>query len=94
MKDKLDLSNYPAEADFKNATGVGTLGFAKKLDLADLKSNIDKLDIDKLKNVPINWRNLKRKEDTLDVDNLILLKKMYVILTSKILKIKYLILPT
>ena len=94
MKDKLDLSNYPAEADFKNETGADTFGFAKKLDLANLKSNVDKLDIDKLKNVPINWRNLKSKGDELDVYNLILLKKMYVILRSKMLKIKYLILPT
>ena len=39
VKVELDLSNYATKADFKNATGV---------ELANLKSNVDKLDIDKL----------------------------------------------
>ena len=51
MKGDLDLSNYAAEADLKNATGVDTSKFAKKNHLANLKSNVDKLDIDKSKNV-------------------------------------------
>ena len=46
----------------KNATSVfDTLKFAKKADLANLKYNKDKLDIDKLKNVPSNLSNLKLK---------------------------------
>ena len=53
VKVELDLSNYAAKADLTNATGVGTSKFAKKVDLASLKSNLDKLDIDKLKNVQI-----------------------------------------
>ena len=36
----------------KNAARVDTSSFAKKVDLANLKCNVDKLDIDKLKNVP------------------------------------------
>ena len=40
-------------------------------DLASLKSNVDKLDIDKLKNVPSNLSNLKSKVDKLDVDKLV-----------------------
>ena len=40
----------------------------KNVDLANLKSNVDKLDIDKLKNVPTNLTNLKNKVDKLDVD--------------------------
>ena len=43
----------------------------KKMDLANLKSNVDKLDIDKLKNVPINSISFKRKVDKLDVDKLV-----------------------
>ena len=44
----------------------------KKADLANLKSNVDKLDIDKLKNVPTNLNNLKiNKIDELDVDKLL-----------------------
>ena len=42
---------------FKNATGVDTSDFAKKTDLANLKSDVDKLDIDKLKNIPSNLSN-------------------------------------
>ena len=41
-----------------------------KADLANLKSNVNKFDIDKLKNVPTNIRNLKSKVDKLDVDKL------------------------
>ena len=47
VKVELDLSNYARKSDFKKATGVDTSSFAKKTDLAGLKSEIDKLDIDK-----------------------------------------------
>ena len=40
----------------------------KRTDLANSKSNVDKLDIDKLKNVPTNLKNLKSNADKLDVD--------------------------
>ena len=46
---ELDLSNYATKSDLKNATGVDTSKFAKKDDITNLKSNVDKLDIDKLK---------------------------------------------
>ena len=49
---ELDLPNYETRADLKNATSVDTLKFAQKVDLANLKSNVDKLDNDKLENVP------------------------------------------
>ena len=49
MKGELDLSNYATKSDLKNATGVDTWKYAKKIDLASLKSNVDKLDNDKLK---------------------------------------------
>ena len=93
--------------DLKNATGVDTSSFAKKVDLASLKSYVDKLDIDKLKNVPSGLGSFKSKVGKLDVDKLVpvpvdlsklvkmmSLKKMYIMLRSKILKIKYLILLT
>ena len=41
---KVDLSNYATKFDLKNVTGVDRSSFAS------LKSNVDKLDIDKLKN--------------------------------------------
>ena len=49
MKVDLDLFHYATKADSKNETGVNTSKFAKKVDLSILKSNVDKLDIDKLK---------------------------------------------
>ena len=45
---ELDLPNYATKYDWKNKTGVDTSDFAKKTDLANLKSDVDKLDIDKL----------------------------------------------
>ena len=53
----------------KNVTDVDISKFAKKLDLVNLKSNVDKLEIDKLKNVATNLSKLKRKVDKLDVIN-------------------------
>ena len=47
MKVELDLSNYTTKSNFKNATGFDTLEFPKKIDLVDLESDLDKLDIDK-----------------------------------------------
>ena len=65
VKVELDLSNYATKAaDLKNATGVDTSKFAKKVDLANLKSDIDELDIDQLKNVPTNLSNLKSKTNS------------------------------
>ena len=71
VKVELDFSNYATKADLKNATGVDTSDFAKKTDLANLKSDVDKLDIDKLKKVPSNLSNLKSNVDKLDVDKLV-----------------------
>ena len=72
VKVELDLSNYATKVDLKKATGIYTSKFTKNfVDLARLKSNVDKLDIDKFKNVPTNLSNLKSKVDKLDVDKLV-----------------------
>ena len=65
------MSHYATKADLKNARGVNTSTFPKTVDLANSKSNIDKLDIDKLKNVPTNLNSLKSKVNKLDVDELV-----------------------
>ena len=70
VKVELDLSNYGTKTDLKNAAAVDTSSFAKKVDLANLKTDVDKLDIDKLKNTPTNLGNLKNKADKLDGDKL------------------------
>ena len=43
----------------------------QKVNLANLKSDVHKLDVDKLKNIPTNFSNLKHKVDKLDVDKLV-----------------------
>ena len=45
MKIELNLSNYATKSDLKNATGIDALDFDKKTDLANLKSDVYKLDI-------------------------------------------------
>ena len=67
----LDLSNYATKTNFKNAVGIGTSSFAKNVDLVSLKSDVDKLDIDKLKNVATNLSNLKSNVNGLDADKLL-----------------------
>ena len=49
VKIELDLFNYATKTDLKNAARIYTLSFAKKADLANLKFDADKLDIDELK---------------------------------------------
>ena len=71
VKVELDLSSYATKADLKNETGIDTSYFAKKTDLAKLKSDTDTLDIDKLKIVPTKVSNLKSKADKLDADKLV-----------------------
>ena len=44
---KVHLSNYATKADVKNITHVDTSSFALKTNLANLKTEVDKLDIDK-----------------------------------------------
>ena len=50
VKTELDLFNYETKGDFKKATDIDISKFVKKVDLASLKSDLHKLDIDKLKN--------------------------------------------
>ena len=49
IKVKIDLSSYTTKSDGKNVTGVHTSSFPSKNDLASLKSDIDKLNVEKLK---------------------------------------------
>ena len=64
VKFELDLSNYAT------TTRVNTSDFAKKTDLASLKPDVDKLDIDKLKNEPSGLNSLASKVDKLDIGRL------------------------
>ena len=71
VKDELDLAKYTKNSYLKNATGVDASKPDKKTDLSSLKSSVDKLDIDKLKNIPTTLRNLESKVDKLDADKLV-----------------------
>ena len=55
---KVDLSNYPTKAYLKNETEVDTSKLAAKSDLASLKVEVQKLDIDKLIIVPVDFSKL------------------------------------
>ena len=54
----VDLSNYATKDDIENITHVDTSSFALKTNLANLKTEVDKLDIDKLATVPVDLRKL------------------------------------
>ena len=51
---KLDLSNYATKTDLKNVTHVDTSNFALKTNLVRLKTEVDKLFIEKLAPVPVD----------------------------------------
>ena len=55
---KVDLSNYATKADIKNISHVDTSSFALKTNLVNLKTEVDKLDFDKLKPVPTDLSKL------------------------------------
>ena len=55
---KVDLSNYATKTDIKNISHVDTSSFALKSNLASLKTEVDKLDIDKLVPVPVDLSKL------------------------------------
>ena len=57
VKVELDLSNYVTKIDLKNAASVDILCFVKKTDLPNSNSDEDKLNIDKLKNIPNGLSN-------------------------------------
>ena len=54
----VDLSNYGTKDDIKNTTHVDTSNFALKTNLADLKSEVNKLDVDKSKPIPTDLSKL------------------------------------
>ena len=54
IKVELDLTNYATKTDLNNITYVDTSSFASKTNLAALKTEVDKIDVDKLKTTPID----------------------------------------
>ena len=52
------MSNYATKTDIKNISHVDTSSFKLKSNLASLKTELDKLDIDKLAPVPVDLSKL------------------------------------
>ena len=88
----MDLSNYATKKELDHATGVNTSDLAVKKDFIAIKDEVDKLDINKLVNVPTNLNNLKIKVDDLDVGKLKIvhadLKKLNDVADNNIIKNK------
>ena len=58
IKVKIDLSDYATKEDIKNITRIDTSSFALKTNLSSLKTEVDKLDIDKSVPVPTDLSKL------------------------------------
>ena len=58
IKVELDLTNYAIKTDIKNITQVDVGSFASKTNLAALETEVDKIDVDKLKTAPIDLAKL------------------------------------
>ena len=58
IKVELDLANYATKTDLKNITHVDVSSFARKTNLAALKTEVDKIDTDKLKTAPTDLAKL------------------------------------
>ena len=82
VKIKVDLSNYATKADIKNFTHVDTSNFALKMNLANLKTEVDKIDTDKLKTVPVDLSKLSNV-----VKNEVIKKAEYNKLVAKVCNI-------
>ena len=90
---KVDLSNYATKADIKNISHVDTSSFALKTNLASLKTEVDKLDIDKLVPVPIDLSKLSNvvKNDVAkkDICDKLVTKVNNIDTSGLVLKTKY-----
>ena len=58
VKVELDLTNYATKTDLKNITHVDVSSFASKTNLAALRTEVDKIDADKLKTAPTDLAKL------------------------------------
>ena len=76
---KVDLSNYTIKTDLKNVTHVDVSNFALKSNFASLKTEVDKLNIDKLTPVP---NDLAKLSNVVKID--VVKKTVYDKLVAKV----------
>ena len=81
IKVELDLTNYATKTDLKNIAHVDVSSFASKTNLAALKTEVDKIDVDKLKTAPVDLAKL-----TTSVENDLVKKTDY---NTKVTSIEY-----
>ena len=76
IKVELDLSNYATKDDVKNITHVDFSSYATKTNLAALKTEVDKIDVDKLKTVPDDLTKLSNvlKNEVVKKTDLVLIR--------------------
>ena len=58
IKFKIDLSNHATKTNIKNISHIDTSSFALKTNLPNLKTELEKLDIDKLAPMPVDKSKL------------------------------------
>ena len=58
IKVELNLANYATKTDLNNITHVDVSSFASETNLAALKTEVDKIDVDKLKTTPADLAKL------------------------------------
>ena len=91
IKVEVDLNNYATKTDLKNVALVDVSSFASKTNLASLKTQVDEIDVGKLRTVPVNlaklsnvkidvvkkieYNSLKTKVDSIDTANFLLKTK-------------------
>ena len=82
IKVELDLTNYATKTDLKNITHTDVSSFASKTNLAALKTEVDKIDVDKLKTVPDDLAKLSNvvknevvKKNDFSADNYVTITK-------------------
>ena len=64
IKVELDLTNYATKTDLKNITHPDVSSFASKTNLAALKTEVDKIDVHKLKTTPTDLAKLTNAVET------------------------------
>ena len=79
IKVELNLSNYATKSDLDNIRHSYTSNFALKTNLASLKTEVDKIDVDKLKTVPVDLAKLSNV-----VKNDVVKKTEYIKLVTKV----------
>ena len=96
VKVVLDLSNYAAEKELNDPTGVDTPNLAAKKDFSSLKAEVDKLNAIKFAYIPTGLNNLKTNKanaDDLEVSKFkiapIDLKKVSNVVSKKVWHLKF-----